>query len=148
MKNLDETKHYLLEKINRDELVVKKHKKVCTTPNYIEHFLIEGSKITGCVSIFAFASSVGIPIGIKKSIIELKICVIAVAIKKCKSRIYKKKKNHNEKVVLAKSELNSIEVFIPTALIDSLFSHEPFVFKNNFLKEYNGMKEEIKKLKT
>ena len=148
MKNIDETKHYLLEKINRDELIVKKHKKVCTTPNYIEHFLIEGSKITGCVSIFAFASSVGIPIGIKKSIIELKICVIAVAIKKCKSRIYKKKKNHNEKVVLAKSELNSIEVFISTALIDSLFSHEPFVFKNNFLKEYNGMKEEIKKLKT
>ena len=50
--------------------------------------------------------------------------------------------------MLAKSELNSVEVFIPTALIDSLFSHEPFVFKNNFLKEYNGMKEEIKKLKT
>ena len=40
----------------------KKHKKVCTTLNYIEHFLILGSTIIGCVSISAFASLVGIPI--------------------------------------------------------------------------------------
>ena len=40
LKDIDETKHYLLEKINRDELIVKKHKKVCTTLNYIEHFLM------------------------------------------------------------------------------------------------------------
>ena len=99
MKNLDETKHYLLEKINRDELIVKKHKKVCTTLNYIEHFLIYGSEITGPFSSFAFASLVGIPIEIKSSVIGLKICVITVAIKKYKSRIYKKKKNHN-KIVL------------------------------------------------
>ena len=31
----------------------KKHKKVCATPNYIEHFFILGSTITGCVSISA-----------------------------------------------------------------------------------------------
>ena len=30
--------------------------------NYIEHFLILGSLIIGCVSISAFASLVGIPI--------------------------------------------------------------------------------------
>ena len=51
----------------------KKYKIVCTTVNYIEQFLILASKITGCVSISAFASLVGIPIGITSSAIVLKI---------------------------------------------------------------------------
>ena len=40
----------------------KKHIKVCTTVNYIEHFLISVSTITACVFISSFASLVGIPI--------------------------------------------------------------------------------------
>ena len=48
---------------NRNELISKKHKKVSTTLNYIENFLISTSTITGCVSVSAFASLVGIPIG-------------------------------------------------------------------------------------
>ena len=46
-------------------IIDKKHKKVCTTLNYIEKFLILGSAITGCVSISGFASLAGIPIGIR-----------------------------------------------------------------------------------
>ena len=52
----------------------EKHKKVCTTLNYIEHFLILASTITGCVFIPAFASLVGISIGITSSAIGSKIC--------------------------------------------------------------------------
>ena len=44
----------------------KKHKEVL---NYINHSLIVISTITGCVSISAFASLVGIPIGIASSTI-------------------------------------------------------------------------------
>ena len=40
--------------------MIRKHKKVCTTLIYIEHFLILASTITGCISIFAFASLLGI----------------------------------------------------------------------------------------
>ena len=36
LKNIDETRNYLIEEINRNELMSKKHKKVCTTLNYIE----------------------------------------------------------------------------------------------------------------
>ena len=50
----------------------KKHTKVCTTLNYIEHFLILSSTITGCVSIFAFASLNGISIEITSSAIGLR----------------------------------------------------------------------------
>ena len=126
----------------------KKHKKVCTTLNYIEHFLILGSTIAGCVSISAFASLVGIPIGITSSAIGLNICAVTAAIKKYKSMIKKKKKKHDKIVFLAKSKLNSIEVLISKALIDTVVSHDEFVLINNVLKEYNEMKEEIKNLKT
>ena len=57
----------------------KKHNKVCTTVNYIEHLLILGSTITGCVSISVFASLVGIPLGITSSAIRLKVCTITAA---------------------------------------------------------------------
>ena len=60
LKSIDETRSYLIEEINQNKLMSKKHKKVCTTLNYIEHFLILGSTITGCVSISSFASLVGI----------------------------------------------------------------------------------------
>ena len=140
LKNIDETRNYLIEEINRNELMSKKHKKVCTTLNYIEHFLILGSTITGCVSISAFASLVGIPIGIASSTIGLKICVITAGIKKYKSIIKKKKKKHDKIVLLAKSKLNSIEVLISKALIDSVIGHDEFVLINNVQKEYAEMK--------
>ena len=126
----------------------KKHKKVCTTLNYIEHFLILGSTITGCISISAFAFLVGIPIGTMTSAIRLIFCAITAGIKKYKLIITTQKKKHDEIVLLAKSKLNSIEVLIFKALIDSIISHDEFVLINNVLKEYDEMKEEIKNLKT
>ena len=121
---------------------------VCTTLNYIEHFLTLGSAVTGCVSISAFPSLVGIPIVIMSSAVGLKICVITAAIKKQKP-IIKKKKNKPDKIVLlAKSKLNSTEFLISKALVDSLVIHDEFVLINNVLKEYVEMKEETKNLKT
>ena len=70
----------------------KNHIKVCTTLNYIEHFLILGSTITGCISISAFASLVGSPIGLMGSAMGLKIFPITAGIKKYKSIVKKKKK--------------------------------------------------------
>ena len=71
----------------------KNHKKVCTTLNYIELFLILDSTITRCISISAFASLVGIPIGITSSAIELKICTITAAIKNISQQLRKRKKS-------------------------------------------------------
>ena len=80
----------------------KKHKKVCKTLKYIEHFLILASAINGYTSISAFASLIGIPIGITSSAIGLRTCVIAAEIKNYKSIIKKKKKNLYKTVLLAK----------------------------------------------
>ena len=56
LKNIDETRNYFFEVIEQNELISRKHKKVCTTLHYIEHFLNLGSAITECISISAFAS--------------------------------------------------------------------------------------------
>ena len=85
----------------------KKHKKICTTLNYIEKFLIPASKITGCISISAFASLPGIPIGITSSEIQLKIFPMAARIEKYNSITKKKKRKHDKTVLFAKPKLNS-----------------------------------------
>ena len=64
-----------------NELISEKHKNVCRVLNYIDDSLIMISTITGCVSISAFASLVGIPIEITSSAIGLKTCVITSRMK-------------------------------------------------------------------
>ena len=92
LRIIDETRNYLIEEIDPNELISKKHKKVCIYLNYIKHFLILTSTITGCVSCSAFLSLTGIPIRITIFAIGLKICAITAGIKKYKSKINKKKK--------------------------------------------------------
>ena len=148
LKNIDKARNYFLEKIDQNELMSRKHKNVSKVLNYIEHPFILASTITGCISIYAFASLFGVSIGITSSAIGLKICEITVGIKKYELIIKKKKKKHDKTVLLAKAKLNSIEVLISKALIHSVISHDEFVLRNNVLKEYKEMKEEIKDLKT
>ena len=89
---MDKTRSYISWR-NKSKLIDgRKHKKVCATLNYIEHFLILGSTITRYVSISAFASLVAIPKWITSSAIGLKTCTINAAIKKHKSIIKIKKK--------------------------------------------------------
>ena len=63
----------------------RKHKKLSTTLNYIHLFLTVASTITGFISISAFASLLGVLIGITSLAKGLEICAIAARIKKYKS---------------------------------------------------------------
>ena len=126
MKYIDETRNYFIE----------------------EHLLILTSAVTGCVSISALSSLVGLPIGTASSAVALKICAITAGIKKYKSIIKKKRKKHDKIVLLVKTKLKTIQVLISRALIDSYISHDEFVSENNILKEYDYMKKAIKILKT
>ena len=96
---IDEIRNYILEEIKQNELMSRKREKVCVTLNYIEHFLTLASAVTGCISLSAFSSLLGILIGITSSAIGLKMCAIAAGIKKYKSIIKKKKKKHEKKVL-------------------------------------------------
>ena len=116
-------------------------KKVSATLNYVEHFRILGSTITGCTSISLFASLVGIPIGITSVAIGLKICAITAGIKKHKSIIKKKKMKHYKLALLAKSKSNSIEILISKTLNESVISLDELVLINNVWKWYNKIKK-------
>ena len=66
--------------IEKYELMSSKHKKIYTTLNYIEHVFILASTITECILISAWASLLGILIGITSAAIGLQIWTIAARI--------------------------------------------------------------------
>ena len=73
--------------------MINKHKKTSRSLNYIDRSLIYFFAVTGCVSICAFVSLVGIPIGITSFAGQFKICRITAGIKKYKSITKKKRRN-------------------------------------------------------
>ena len=70
-----------------------KHKKVCTSLNYNEHFLILVSAFNGCISIHAFASLLSIPIGTTTFAIGLEFYAVTAGIKKYKPIIKKRRRS-------------------------------------------------------
>ena len=98
LENIGKTRSYLIKEINQNELMSKKYEKDCRVWSHIEYSLILIFAVTGYVSISAFASLVGIPVGIMSSAIKLKICVIISGIK-YKLIIKKKKKRYDKKVL-------------------------------------------------
>ena len=126
----------------------EKYKETCKYLNYSDRLFILASTITGSVSISAFSSTVCVSWGITSSAVGIKFITITAAIKKYKSFIKKKKKNHDKIVFLGKDKLNTIEVLISKALVESYISHDKFVSVNNILREYNEIKEEIKNPET
>ena len=58
----------------------------------------------------------------------------------------KRKKKHNEIIVLAKNKLNMIDILIPCALNNSEISHEEFTNIINEANIYENIKENIKEL--
>ena len=71
LKNIDETKSYFVEETEENELMSKKWKQVCTTLSYSELFLILVYRVNGRISIYDFASFLGIHIRITSSAIGL-----------------------------------------------------------------------------
>ena len=82
MKNIDQTKNYFIQEVQQNELMSIKHKTFLVTLSYIEHFLILDPTITGCISTYAFASLLGIPVGSTSSAIGLKDFAIGAKSKK------------------------------------------------------------------
>ena len=115
LKNVDETRKYLLEETEQNELMSRKHKKVCAALIIFNNFLFQFSAITGSISVSSSASLLVIPIRIKSSAIELKDYAITTGFKKYNSISQKQKTKHDKILLLAKSKVNNIEVLISKA---------------------------------
>ena len=126
----------LLEQIKHNDFMSKKHKKTCRYLNYFEYLLILTSAVTGCVSISSgFILLIDIPVGIKNSAVQLKICVITSGIKKYQSVIKKNSKKNDKTLLLGKAKLNTNK-FLKFLIMTNLFQLE------NMLGEHNKLKEE------
>ena len=82
-------------------MISKKYKKTCMALNYIEHLLILASAVTGCVSISAFATVVGIAIG---SLNTMEVLISKALIDSYISRNEKDEENKNPKAAKSKKE--------------------------------------------
>ena len=139
-----QTRKYFIEEIKQIQLINKKQENVYKILNYIEHFFFQllWSQMR---FISALGSSNGFTAGISSSAIEIKICAINALINMYKSMNEKKNKKDQKVVLSASTKFNTKKVLICKALTDSNISLDEFVSVNNMLKEYDDIKEEIKK---
>ena len=49
LRKIVDTRNYFLKEVERDKLMSKNHKKVCTTLNYVKHFFILAYTIIICI---------------------------------------------------------------------------------------------------
>ena len=84
LRKIDETRDYLLQVINHNNLMREKYKKTCKYLNYIEHLFILALTVTGCVSISALLHEFVFLLELRVLQWE-KNCAITVEIKTYKS---------------------------------------------------------------
>ena len=130
--------------IIKKKLYSKKLSKYVTIFDYMDKILIVLSAASSGVSIISFISIIGVPAGIASASFTLIFSITAGIIKKLLSTIIKKKKNHDQILMLAKSKYNSIEAVISQALNDIDISHEEFITVLKEKDRYETMKENIK----
>ena len=114
--------------------------KYVTIFNYIDKILIVLSATTGRISIISFTSTIGVPVGIVSASFTLIFSITTGIIKKLLSTTIKKKKKHDQILMLAKSKYNSIEALISQALNDIDISHKEFITILNEKDKYERMK--------
>ena len=122
----------------------KKLSKYLTIFDYMDKILIVLSATSSGVSIISFTSIIGVLAGMASTSFTLIFSITAGIIKKLLSTTIKKKKKHDQILMLAKSKYNSIEALISQALIDIDISHKEFITILKEKDKYEKMKEDIK----
>ena len=101
---------------------------------------------TSSIFIGSFATVIGAPVGIVSANFSLAFSIFTRIVKKLLNTTISRKKKHNKIVMIARSELNSIESRISEALVNSKISNEEFMKIINEEKKYRELKESIRKI--
>ena len=148
LDKMNKTIHYFNNEIKERKDIIKKLNNYLVTFDYLGKIFITLSASFSTLSIAAYASVKGIPAGITGASLTL-VSTVGTGIGKSLLKVTKKrKKKHNEIIVLAKNKLNTIDTLLSSALNDSEISHEEFT---NIITEtsiYENIKENIKELTT
>ena len=132
--------NYFINEINERESYNKKVNKYISIFDYVDKILIALSATTGRISIISFTTTIGAPVGIVSASFTLIFSITTGIIKKLLSTAIKKKKKHDQILVLDKSKYNSIEALISQALNDINISHKEFITILNEKDRYERMK--------
>ena len=134
--------NYFINAINERKSYSKKLSKYGIFFYFMEKILIVLSATSSGVSIVSFTSIIGVPAGTARA--TLIFSITAGIIKKLLSVTIKKKKKHDQILMLAKSKYNSIEALTSEALNDINISHEKFITILKAKDRYEKMKENIR----
>ena len=132
LDEINKIKDYFNNEIKERKDIIKKLNKVSF--DYLDKVFITLSASFGTLSIASYASVVGIPAGITVASLTL-VFTLGTGISKSLLHLTKKrKKKHNEIIVLAKDKLNMIDTLLSSALNDSKISNKEFI---NIITEAN-----------
>ena len=148
LDEINKVKDYLNNEIKERNQTINKISKFITAFDYADKVFIVLSASFGSLSIASHATVVGTPVGIAGASLTLMFTACTGVVKKLLSVTRKKKKKHNKIMVLASNGLNMIETLLSGALTDFDISHEEFAKIIDEKNKYEGMKENVKNVKT
>ena len=144
LKKLTEIEAFFLDEIEVRERIAKKMKRFNTITGIVDTGLITSTVITGGISIAAFASGVGLPVGIALSGTSLLLSLATVITRKSFKTFTVKQEKHNSIKLLAQSKLDSIANIISQAMQDGDISPTEFHKVLQEVEKYRKLKADIR----
>ena len=144
LNKLSEIEAFFLDEIEVREQIAKKMKRFNTITGIVDTGLITSTVITGGISIAAFASGVGLPVGIALSGTSL-LLSLATAITRKSFKIFTvKQEKHDAINLFAQSKLDSITNIISQAMQDGDISPTEFHKVLQEVEKYRKLKPDIR----
>ena len=109
LNKINEIKDYFIAEIKERELMSKRLSKYIASFEYLDKSLIVLSVATSSISIASFVTVIGTPVGIMSASCSLAFSITTGFVKKFLKTTRNNKKKHNKVIMLAMSNLNSIE---------------------------------------
>ena len=143
LTKLSEIEAYFLNEIEVREQIAKKMKRFNTITGIVDTGLITSTVITGGISIAAFASGVGLPVGVALSGTSLLLSLAIVITRKSFKTFTVKQEKHDAIKLLAQSKLDSIaNIISKVKQMESIEFHKVL----QEVEKYRKLKADIRNL--
>ena len=144
LNKLSKIEAYFLNEIEVREQIAKKMKQFNTITGIIDTGLNTSTVITRGISIAAFASGIGLPVGIAVSGTSLVISLATAITRKCFKILTVKQEKHDAIKLLTQSKLDSIANIISQAMQDGDISPAEFHKVLQEVEKYCKLKADIR----
>ena len=144
LNKLSEIEAYFLNEIEVREQIARKMEQFNTITGIVDTGLITSSVITGGISITAFASGVGLPVGISLSGTSLLLSPATAITRKSFKIFTVNQEKHDSIKLLAESKLGSIANIILQAMEDEDTSPTEFYKVLQEVEKYRKLKADIR----